>query len=249
MTSETLMKKALSSRYSSEERARSFDKIYYDYIDKNGSDKEWDKFREKLRKRFSDILKKEQKIKFGLTKREMSICSKELEKFISNNPKSTYPVDIFYKTAWALIKKLLNKGGKILDIGFGDYPTFIEFLNLKGYSAYGIEPFPKKFDNKKSFRGTIKDFNKKLKQKYDLILINMVYTINYTHRFPKKFTWELKNRKILISKLSSLLNEKGYLVLIDDIGTIFLKKDLRKYFKIILFEKDNDGRITLLRKR
>lgn len=249
MKPETLMKKALNSKYSPKERAEAFDKLYYDYIRRNGNDKGWDKFRKGLRKKFSDFLNQKQKAKFGLTEREINIGSKELKKFVLDRPVSNYPVGIFYRTSWALIKKLLNKGGKILDIGFGDYPTFIEFLNLNGYSAYGIEPFPKKFDNKKSFQGTIKDFNQKLKQKYDLILINMVYTINYTYRFPKKFTWELKNRKILISKLSSLLNEKGYLVLIDDIGTIFLKKDLRKYFKIILFEKDNDGRITLLKKR
>jgi len=243
------MKKALSSKYSSKERAEAFDKIYYDYVGVKGDDNGWDKFREKLRKKFSNTLSQKQKIKLGLTKKETDNSLNELKKFISSKQKSSYPVELFYKTSWALIKKLINKENKVLDIGFGDYPTFIEFLNKKNYLAYGIEPFPKKFDNKISFKGKIKDLPKKLKQKYDLILINMVYTINFTHHFPKKFKWELKNKEKIIKKLSSLLNEKGYLILIDDIGTIFSKKDLEKNFRAIIFEKDNEGRITLLRKK
>lgn len=249
MKPEILMKKVLNPRYSPEERAMAFDKLYYDYIKAKGNDKGWDKFREKLREEFSNFLTKKQKLKFGLTKEEKDIASKELKKFVSTLKKSGYPVEIFYKTSWALIKKIASKNAKILDIGYGDYPTFIKFLNSKGYNVYGIEPYPKEFDSKKSFRGTIKDFPKKLSKKYDLILINMVYTINYTHHFPKKFRWELKNKNKLIGKLHSLLNEKGYLILIDDIGTIFSKEDLRKYFRIILFEKDNEGRITLLKRK
>ena len=173
---------------------------------------------------------------------------KELKEFVSKKKKSGYPVDIFYKTSWAIIKKLLKKGDKVLDVGFGEYPTFIEFLNYKGYLAYGVEPFPKKIDNKRSFKGTIKRLPRELEQKYDLILINMVYTINYTNHFPGKFRWELKNKSRLLAKLSSLLDKGGYLVLIDDIGTIFSRKDLEKYFKVIIFEKDDEGRITLLKK-
>jgi hypothetical protein len=248
MKPETLMGKALNSKYSPKERAMAFDKLYYDYIKINGNDNGWDKFREKLREEFSNFLTEKQKLKFGLTKKEKSIAFSELKKFVFTKKESYYPVEIFYKTSWALIKKITSKNAKILDIGYGDYPTFIKFLNSKEYNTHGIEPYPKEFDNKKSFRGTIKNIPKKLNQKYNLILINMVYTINYTHHFPKKFNWELKNKKKLIKRLNALLSEKGYLVLIDDIGTIFSKKDLKKYFKIVLFEKDNEGRITLLRK-
>jgi hypothetical protein len=249
MNLEILMRKALNPKYSPEERARAFDKLYYDYIKINGSDKGWDKFRENLRKKFSNFLSEKQKLKFGLTKKGKNIALNELKKFVSAKKKSKYPVEIFYRTSFALIKKIAPKNARILDVGYGDYPTFIRFLNSRGYESYGIEPFPKEFDNKNSFKGTIKDFPKELNKKYDLILINMVYTINYTHYFPKKFKWELKNKEKLIKKLNLLLDKKGYLVLIDDIGTIFTKRDLKKYFKILLFEKDNEGRITLLRKK
>jgi hypothetical protein len=249
MKPETLMKKALNPKYSSRERAMAFDKLYYDYIKVNGNDKGWDKFREKLREEFSNLLTEKQKLKFGLTKKEKELASIELKKFVSTEKKSGYPVEIFYKTSWALIKKIASKNAKILDVGYGDYPTFIKFLKSKEYNSYGIEPFPKEFDNKHSFKGTIKEFPKKLNQKYDLILINMVYTINYTHHFPKKFKWELKNKEKLLKKLNSILDKNGYLILIDDIGTIFSKRNLKRNFRIILFEKDNEGRITLLRKK
>ena len=249
MKPETLMKKALNPKYSSKERFKSFSKIYSDYVDKNGDDNEWDKFRERLRKRFSNFLTKKQKQKFGLTKKEKNVALKELKLFVSTKKKSKYPVEIFYKTSWALIKKLTDKKENILDIGYGNYPTFINFLNCKGYTAYGIEPSPKKYDDKKSFKGTIKDFPSELDKKYDLILINMVYTINYTHYFPDNFEWELKHKNKLIRKLSLLLKKDGYLILIDDIGTIFSKKNLGKYFKIIIFEKDDEGKITILKKK
>ena len=181
------MKRALNPHYSPKKRAEAFDRLYYNYIKINDNDKGWDKFREKLRKKYSDLLTGKQKIRYGLTKKEKYIAFKELKKFVSTKPKSNYPIEIFYKTSWALIKKLADKKDKILDVGYGDYPTFLEFLNSQGYAAYGIEPFPKKFDNKSSFKGTLKNFPDKLNKKYDLILINMVYTINYTHHFSKKF--------------------------------------------------------------
>lgn len=246
--SDFLMKKALSARYSPRERAKADLKLYYSYVEEKGDDKGWDKFRKKLRKKYSNPPTSKQKKELGLTKKEMNACSRELKGFVSRKPKSRYPVDLFYSTSWPLVKKLAREGDKILDIGFGDYPTFIEFLNSRGYSAYGIEPFPKKFDSKKSFKGTMKSLPKKLNQKYDIILANLVYTVNYTYHFSKKFKWELKNKKTLIRKLASLLNKKGYLVLVDDIGTIFPRKDLERYFRVIVYEKDNEGRITLLRK-
>ncbi len=244
-----LMEKSLNRKFSSKERAEAFDKIYYDYVKEKGNDKEWDQFREKLRKKYFDPLSEKQKKQFGLTTKKMINNSKELKKFISKKPKSNYPVDIFYKTAYCIIRKLSNKKDNILDIGYGNHPTFIDFLNSKGYSAYGIEPFPSRFDKITSFKGTINHFPKKLKQKYGIILINMVFTINYTHHFSKKFKWELKNKQKLLSKLASLLSKEGYLILVDDIGTIFSRKDLGRKFKIIVFEKDNNGRITLLRKK
>ena len=147
----------------------------------------------------------------------------------------------------------MSNKAKILDIGYGDYPSFINLLNKKGYFAFGIEPFPKEFDKKRSFKATMKNPPKTLARDYDLILINMVYSINYTDYFKKNFEWELKNKKKLIKRIASLIKKRGYLLLVDDIGTIFSKEELKRYFNIILFEKDapnNSGRITfLIRKR
>jgi phosphopentomutase len=233
-----LMKESLNSRFSAKKRAKAFNSLYYLYVKNNGNDSGWDTLREDLRKRHLNELTKKQKKKFGLTDKEISSSSNELKKFVSTKSKSNYPVEIFYKTAWALIKKISNKNEKILDIGFGDYPIFIEFLDSKGYNSYGVEPSPKKTDNKKTFEGTINKFPKELEKEYNLILINMVYTINYTHHFSEKFEWELKNKKIVLEKLARLLKKEGKIILIDDIGTIFTKKELKEKLKVILFEKD-----------
>jgi hypothetical protein len=89
----------------------------------------------------------------------------------------------------------------------------------------------------------------------------MVYSINYTSHFSKNFKWELKYKKKILNKLFGLLNDKGFLILLDDIGTIFSKSDLNKHFQILFFEKDIEvinfdtnniedfGKITILRKR
>jgi HJR/Mrr/RecB family endonuclease len=135
-------------------------------------------------------------------------------------------------------------------------------LNQKAYEAYGIEPFAKEFDSWKTFRCKIKNLPKKLeKLKFNIILANMVYSINYTSHFSKNFKWELKYKKKILNKLFGLLNDKGFLILLDDIGTIFSKSDLNKHFQILFFEKDIEvinfdtnniedfGKITILRKR
>ncbi|UZE94137.1 MAG: methyltransferase domain-containing protein [Candidatus Pacearchaeota archaeon] len=261
MKPEILMRKALSIKYSPKERAEAFDKIYYDYVKEKGSDKNWDKFRIKLRQVCSNQLTDIQKNKFGLNKNNVKKAYIELKQNIPKKNKSFFPVEIFYENSFSLIKKITKGDEKILEIGFGDYPILINLLNKKGFSAFGIEPFPKAVDKVRTFKANMKNFPKKLDQKYDIILANMVYSINYMCHSPKKFQWELKNRKGLIKKISSLLDSEGCLILIDDIGTIFSKKYLEKYFKIILFEKDiptinfkkdkveGYERITLLKKR
>lgn len=253
------MKKALSAGYSPKERASTFNNLYYNYKKEHGSDKNWNEFNLSLRKKCANKLTEKQKQEFGLNKNEVRLSYFELKKSIPKQNKSFFPVEVFYENSYPLIRGILSKGA-ILEIGFGDYPTLVNLLNKKGYSAFGIEPSPKIFDKTKTFKASMKNFPKELEQKYDLILANMVYSINYTHFFAKNFRWELRNKGVLIKKIASLLKPKGHLILVDDLGTIFSKKELKKYFKIILFEKDvpaidfnknkivGFGRITLIRK-
>lgn len=245
---EKLMKEALNPKNLPKKRARSFSQLYSNYVKEKGNDKGWDKFRSKLKKRFVNGLTEIQKKRFGLSRKEIKNASLEI-KNKTPTKKNFFPVHSFYKTSFALINKLGKKGDKILDIGYGDYPLIVDLLNKKGFLALGIEPYPKAFDKIKSFKGTLKKLPKKLEQKYDVILANMVYSINYSQYFHKKFKWELKNKKSLIKKLSSLIKPKGYLILIDDLGTIFSKQDIEKYFKILLFEKDCHGKLTLLQRK
>ena len=261
MNAKQLMKRALNLNITPKKRFEAFNKIYSDYVKEKGSDKNWDEFRINLRKACANNLTENQKKKFGLRKKDVRKSYFELKQNIPKKNKSFFPVEIFYENSFSLINKIVRGNKKILEIGFGDYPILINLLNKKRFSAFGIEPFPKAFDKVRTFKANMKNFPKKLDQKYDIILANMVYSINYMCHFPKKFQWELKNRKGLIKKISSLLDSEGYLILVDDIGTIFSKKDLKKYFKIILFEKDipainfeknkveGYGRITLLKKK
>lgn len=161
-----------------------------------------------------------------------------------------------------MIQKISKKRSRILDIGYGDFPILVNLLNKKGYEAYGVEPFAKKFDNKKTFKCKIKNLPKKLeKLKFNIVLANMVYSVNYTSHFSKNFKGELENKREIIQKFFGLLEHMGFLILIDDIGTIFSNSDLERYFQILLFEKDIEiinfdtnkvedfGKITLLRKK
>jgi len=80
--------------------------------------------------------------------------------------------------------------------------------------------------------------------------------------FKEKFKWERKNKNKILNILESLVKPKGYLILKDDIGSIFTKKEFSKKFRVIFFEKDvplleftpkllNHGyfKLTLLQKR
>ncbi len=149
-----------------------------------------------------------------------------------------------------------------MDIGYGDFPTIINLLNKKGYKTYGIDPFAKKFDKEKTFRCKIKNLPKRLeKLKFNVILANMVYSVNYTSHFSKNFKWELEYKQEILKKFFELLENKGFLILVDDLGTIFSKDSLKKYFQILIFEKDVEiinfdtnkiegfGRVTILRKK
>lgn len=233
-----LMRKALNSKSPPEERAESFDRFYCDYLQEGGNYKNWDMLQLELREICSNRLTEIQKNKFGLTKKEVRKAYFELKKSVPNNNKSFFPVEVFYENSFSLIQKITKGNEKTLEIGFGDYPILVNLLNKKGYSAFGIEPFPKNFDKKKTFKATMKNLPRGLRQKFDLILINMVYSIVYSRHYPEKFEWEIEHKGDLVKKLASLIKSGGYLILTDDLGTIFSKRDLTKYFKIILFEKD-----------
>jgi len=259
---ENLMKQSLNFKIDSKKRADSFSKLFEEYIkiDKKGT--KWNEFRIKLRKKFANKLTPNQKREYALTKNQLKNSYFEIQKNIPKSQKSFFPVELFYEISYSIIKKISKKGDKILDIGYGDFPILVNLLNQKGYDAYGIEPFAKKFDKKKTFKCKIKNLPKKLeKLKFNIILANMVYSVNYTSHFSKNFKWEIEHKRDVLKKFFELLKSKGFLILVDDLGTIFSKDDLKKYFQILIFEKDVEvinfdtnkvegvGRITILRKK
>ncbi len=256
---EELMKQSLDSKNSPNKRVYFFHKLYNKYIDIGKKDENWDVVRIRLREKFANKLSTSQRKKYSITKMDLKKSYYELQKNIQKN---NYPVELFYEISLALIQKICKKGERILDIGYGYYPILVNLLNKKGYNAIGIDPFAKQFDNEKTFKCTIKNLPKDLEKKeFNIILANMVYSINYTSHFSKKFNYELANRKRLLKKLSELLDKKGFLILVDDIGTIFSKRDLKQHFKILLFEKDLEifnfsknkaydfAKVTLLQKK
>jgi hypothetical protein len=259
---ENLMKKALDFKINHKTRADSFNKLFDKYIkiDKEGT--KWNEFRIKLRKKFANKLTLNQKKEYALTRNQLKKSYFEIQKNIPKSQKSFFPVELFYEISYSIIQKISQQKDKILDIGYGDFPVLVNLLNKKGYNAYGIEPFAKDYDKEKTFKCKIKNLPKKLeKLKFNVILANMVYSVNYTSPLSKNFKWELEHKQEILKKFFGLLEDKGFLILLDDIGTIFSKSDLGKYFQILLFEKDIEvinfdtnkiedfGKITILRKR
>lgn len=256
-----LMKRVLSDKVSSKKRAKAFEKLYFDHVNKEGNDLGWNEYRTLLRRRHAKVPHERQRGKYGLDAGSLRRAYRNLRKKTPRGGRNAFPTAIFYHISFSVIKKLAGRGAKILEVGFGDDPAFLQLLNKEGYSAYGIEPFSKRCDNRRTFKATMRNLPEMLGRKYDLILANMVYCVYYTYNFPTHFTWELNHKQALLKKMFSLLKSGGYLVLVDDVGTVFSKNDLAKYFKIILFENDIpplrcDGvtiegiaRITLLQKR
>ncbi len=259
---ENLIKKALNFKISAKQRADSFNKLFDEYIkiDKEGT--KWNEFRIKLRKNFANKLTSNQKKEYALNKNQLKKSYFEIQKDIPKSQKSFFPVELFYEISYSIIQKISKREDKILDIGYGDFPILVNLLNKKGYNSYGIEPFAKDYDKEKTFKCKIKNLPKKLeKLKFNVILANMVYSVNYTSHLSKNFKWELEHKQEILKKFFELLEDKGFLILLDDIGTIFSKRELGKYFQILLFEKDIEvinfdtnkvedfGKITILRKK
>lgn len=233
------MEKALDFKLNSKKRANIFNKLVEEYIKTDKEGINWNKFRINLRKKFANKLTSNQKKEYNLSRNKIKKSYFEIQKNIPKSQKSIFPVELFYEISYSIIEKVSKKNDEILDIGYGDFPILVDLLNKKGYSAYGIEPFTKYFDKEKTFKCTLKNIPKKLDiLKFNLILANMVYSINYTSYCSKSFKWELEHKKEIIKKFYELLESKGILILIDDIGTIFSKTELCKYFQILLFEKD-----------
>jgi hypothetical protein len=160
----------------------------------------------------------------------------------------------FYSIIYSLIKKLLSKSNKILEIGFGQHPFFINFLNYIGYECFGIEPNYDKPDNKTTFKARFPELPEKLNKKYDLVFAVYVFSVIYDDNMKLKKDEEKINK--VLSKLSDIIKQGGYLVLGDCVGTIFKRKELEKEFKILMFEKDiiiNDYEkaltLTILKKK
>ena len=257
-----LMKESLNPKNSSNKRADSFNNLFSEYTNIDPKCIKWGEFRIKLRRHFANKLTQNQKKKYALARSNLKKSYFEIKDSIPKSQKSFFPVELFYEVSFSIIQKISKKGDLILDIGYGDFPLLTNLLNRKGYEAYGIDPFPKQFDKDKTFKCKINNLPRKIRDlRYNLILVNMVYSVNYTSHYSKYFKWELKHKAELIKKLHRLLEKKGFLILIDDIGTIFPKRDLEKYFRILLFEKDIEvinfdtnkvedfGKITLLQKK
>lgn len=259
---ENLVKDSLNFKNNSKKRANYFNQLYDEYlkIDKDGT--KWDEFRTALRKKFADKLTKNQRKEYALTKNQIKKSYFEIQKDIPKAQKSFFPADLFYELSFSIIKKISQRRDRILDIGYGDFPILVNLLNKKGYETYGIEPFAKQFDNEKTFKCKINNIPKELEElKFNVILANMVYSVNYTSHFSKNFNWELKHKPEILKRFSGLLTDKGFLILVDDLGTIFSKVDLEKHFQILLFEKDIEvinfdthniedfWKITILRKK
>ena len=238
---EGLMKESMNFGNSPRKRADSFNKVYNEYIKIDKEGKKWNEFRVKLRKKFANKLTQNQRKEYALTRNKLKKSYFEIKRSVHKSRKSMFPVELSYEASFSVIRKVLKKGDKALDIGYGDFPIFVDLLNKKGYRAYGIEPFAKQFDEEKTFKCKIENLPRKLEElKFNLILANMVYSVNYTSYFSKKFKWESKHKKELITKFFELLEHKGFLILIDDVGSIFSKRDLEKHFQIFLFEKDTE---------
>lgn len=230
------MKKALNTKNNYKIRARAFDKLYKDYCREYGNDDGWWDYRVSLRKKFANELTDRQEKDFGLTSLKVK---KAFFEILKNKKKgNSYPSEFFYQLSLSIILKFFSKDDSILEIGCGEFPILEKILDKKGINYFGLDPFIKNVNNKNLFKARISKLPKKLNQKYDLILANMVYTINYTDDNSKYFKWELENKPRLLKTISKLLNEKGYFISIDDIGTIFTKRELEKYFKILVYEKD-----------
>ncbi len=235
-----LMKEVLNKEISSKKRAEVFNKMYYRYIKEDSSGEGWMKTYDFIRsKNISKLNEKKQK-EYGLKNNDLI----KSQKYLKEESRKIKKLDnkerfvVSYTTAYSIIKKIIKPKDKILEIGYGDYPFLIEILNSKGYNTFGLEPETKIWDNKITFKSKFQDINKKLIKEYDIILANLVFCANFMNSFGKRYSWELKNKEKIIKLLTSLLKKKGYLILHDDIGSIFTEKELKKYFKIIFFEKD-----------
>lgn len=244
MNIESFMEKALNPSLENEERYENYEKMYSQYKENNEGDEGWIEARTELRKKFSNPPTNQQKNKYGLKKKDIKKSFFEIKKNIPEKYKEekdeySLPAEIFYQNTYSVLKNITAEGEEIMEIGCGKQPKFINLLNKNNFPTVGIDPVLENSEHPKAFKTTMKNLPKTLKsQEYKLILANMVYSINYTYEFLEKFSWELNHEKKLLKKISSLLKPKGHLILIDDIGTIFKKKNLEKHFKIELFEKD-----------
>jgi hypothetical protein len=233
---EQLMKKALNDKFSSKERFNAFMSSYNNHVKINKDNSNWNKERIALRKKLAQRLTNNERKKFGLADSQIRNAFFKLLK--NKQKKNSYPTEFFYQISYPIICKLLKKKDSMLEIGYGEFSALQKVLEKEGISYFGIEPYAKKIDNRRLFRGKLSKLPRKLDQKYNLILANMVYTINYTNNFSKCFAWELKNKKKLLKLIYSLIKPNGYFISIDDIGSMFTKKELSEYFKLLVFEKD-----------
>lgn len=232
--------RVLDSKRPADERSAKFSEMFNLFWKYKKSYKEWAETYNKLRDKHLRELTKTQLKKYSLSKADLKksfINLRKESKAFGNIPK----LDKFcvsYSSTYSLIKKLASPRAEIFEIGYGEYPFLINILNNEGFDCKGIEPTVKKANNRTTFKAKIQNLPKKLGKKYDLVIAVLVFSAHYMHFFKKRFIWERENKKEILNTLAKVVKPRGYLILEDDIGSIFTKKELSKKFKIIFFEKD-----------
>lgn len=237
---DNLVKGVLDVKRPADERSSKFSEMFNLFWKNRKSYTAWAETYNKLRGEHLRELTKTQLKRYNLSKaylKKSFIYLKRQGLAFGNIPK----LDRFcigYSSIYSLIKKLANPRTEIFEIGYGEYPFLINILNKEGFDCKGIEPTAKKTDNRTTFRAKIQNLPKKLEKKYDLVVAVLVFSAHYMHCRKERFRWERKNKKRMLNILAKLVKSRGYLILKDDIGSIFTEKELSKKFKIIFFERD-----------
>ncbi len=136
-------------------------------------------------------------LKDNLNKKYSSISNSGMHNVLTNREKN------YFKLELSKIKNLQNK--KILEIGFGN-GSFLEWSKLNGLNTYGYEinlDFYDKLKNRhKVYLGNGFDFDEKINEKFDLIIMFDVVEHIIRERLEEFFL-----------KLNHILNKNGIILM------------------------------------
>jgi SAM-dependent methyltransferase len=177
-------------------------------------------------------------------KKELNSKSIKLDvvNYIKQNSLNNYPSSFlskYYTPIYTVIKqlKILIKNKKILEIG-ANVPFFLNFLESKGAIVKGIDIKPLIEHKNIILKSVEDDLSGIFKNKFDIIYqrltFSKLYDDNY-YRDHKKYRFENKDK--LLKNISKILKKNGYLILLDDRGSIFTPELFEKYhFKKVIME-------------